>query len=434
MTEQRTFAVTVVRRLRDAGFESLWAGGCVRDALLGRVPGDYDVATSARPEQVIDLFGRRLTVPVGVSFGVVMVLDESRKSPPVEVATFRSDGAYVDGRRPESVVFSSPEEDARRRDFTINGMFYDPLNDELIDYVGGQEDLKEKVVRAIGNAADRFAEDKLRMLRAIRFAATYSFRLDESTFTAARNLAQRIVQVSVERIAQELRRMLAHRSRRESLSLLESTGLLEVIFPFTVALRKQGTLSAVERCWEALEQPAFEPSLATLFRCRYLPDAPVMKDRTKFVRAECRNLRLSNDETDTVCRLTEQTHRILSATDLPLHVLKPLLANERSALLIDLVRATELAADGIAHRAGGLSEYQASHTPEQLNPPPLIDGRDLMALGIPSGPLIREVLTAIRNEQLDEQLQTRDAALARVRVLATQDSLDSSGTAEDASA
>src|SRR3989440_9575948 len=168
MTE-REFAVDVVRRLREAGYEALWAGGCVRDELLGLIPGDYDVATSARPEEVSRLFRR--TVAVGVSFGVVQVLGPRRDAGPlsVEVATFRSDAGYSDGRHPDAVVFSSAREDALRRDFTINGMFFDPLENKLIDYVGGQEDLRQKILRAIGDPAARFAEDKLRLLRAARF-------------------------------------------------------------------------------------------------------------------------------------------------------------------------------------------------------------------------------------------------------------------------
>ena len=173
----RDFAVEVVRRLRDAGFQALWAGGCVRDAMLGIEPKDYDVATDARPEQVIELFGKRRTVPVGVSFGVVMVLGPSRQAGQIEVATFRTDGEYHDGRRPVEVAYCSPEEDARRRDFTINGMFIDPLSGNVIDYVDGQSDLQDRTLRAIGDPHHRFSEDKLRMLRAVRFAATYDLTI-----------------------------------------------------------------------------------------------------------------------------------------------------------------------------------------------------------------------------------------------------------------
>ena len=172
--EQRRFALDVVRRLRGAGFEAYWAGGCVRDQLLGRTPKDYDVATNAMPEQVRQLFGRRRTLAIGAAFGVIAVIGP-KPAGTVEVTTFRRDAAYSDGRHPDSVAFSSPEEDASRRDFTINGLFYDPVEDRVIDYVGGQADLAAGRIRAIGNARDRFAEDKLRMLRAVRFAATFAF-------------------------------------------------------------------------------------------------------------------------------------------------------------------------------------------------------------------------------------------------------------------
>src|SRR5580704_16424891 len=177
---QREFAVEIVRKLQEAGFRALWNGGCVLDFLMGRTPKDYDVATDARPETVRDLFGRRRTLAVGANFGVIIVVG-TKASGNIEVATFRREGPYLDGRRPEHVDFTGPEEDARRRDFTINGMFYDPINEQVHDYVGGERDLAAGVVRAIGRAADRMAEDKLRMLRAVRFAATLEFQLDSAT-------------------------------------------------------------------------------------------------------------------------------------------------------------------------------------------------------------------------------------------------------------
>ena len=201
---EREFAIDVVRRLRESGYEALWAGGCVRDELLGLSPADYDVATSARPQQVSAVF--RKTVEVGASFGVVEVIGPRRLDgsfPKVQVATFRSDGAYLDGRRPESVRFSSAEEDAQRRDFTINGMFFDPLDGRVIDHVGGQADLKAKVLRAIGDPRARFREDKLRLMRAVRMAARFDFPIEEQTAAAVREMAGEITVVSAERIADE---------------------------------------------------------------------------------------------------------------------------------------------------------------------------------------------------------------------------------------
>ena len=186
--EQRRFAVEVVRRLRGAGFDAYWAGGCVRDQLLGRTPKDYDVATSATPEQVRELFGHRRTLAIGAAFGVAAVIGP-KGSGTVEVTTFRRDAAYSDGRHPDSVTFSSAQEDAARRDFTINGLFYDPIERRVIDFVGGQEDLAAKRIRAIGYARDRFAEDKLRMLRAVRFTAAFAFTLDTDTWAAIAEMA-----------------------------------------------------------------------------------------------------------------------------------------------------------------------------------------------------------------------------------------------------
>ncbi|HTI49987.1 MAG TPA: CCA tRNA nucleotidyltransferase, partial [Planctomycetaceae bacterium] len=208
---KRDFAVDVVRRLQEAGFIALWAGGCVRDFLLGHPPDDYDVATSARPEDVRTLFGKHRTLAIGASFGVILVHGpRGGRTGDVEVATFRTEGPYRDGRRPEHVAFATPEEDALRRDFTINGMFYDPLTDRVLDYVGGRGDLERHVVRAIGEPRARFAEDKLRMLRAVRMTARFDFELDESTAAAVREMSREILVVSSERIAQELKKMLVH--------------------------------------------------------------------------------------------------------------------------------------------------------------------------------------------------------------------------------
>ena len=233
----REFAVEIVRKLRAAGHTALLAGGCVRDLLLGREPKDFDVATTARPEQVRDLFGHRRTLAVGASFGVIVVVPpRGSEAGQVEVATFRTEGPYQDGRRPESVAFCTPEEDAQRRDFTINGMFYDPVEARVLDFVGGEADLAARVLRAIGDPHARMREDKLRMLRAVRFAATLDFMLDEVTAAAVREMAHEIVVVSHERIAQELRRMLVDTHRRRAVELCDSVGLLSVILP-EVAIR-----------------------------------------------------------------------------------------------------------------------------------------------------------------------------------------------------
>ena len=418
----REFALEVVRRLREAGFHALWAGGCVRDAVLGRTPKDYDVATTAAPEDVIRLFGRQRTVPVGVSFGVVMVLGPNRSSGQIEVATFRSDGNYLDGRRPSHVRFCTPEEDALRRDFTINGMFFDPLEDRVIDYVGGREDLAAGIVRAIGNPAERFSEDKLRILRAVRFAATFGFELDPATAAAARALRHSVIQVSVERISQELRRMLAHFSRARTLRLLDELLLLPILFPRvfgteTADPQHRGSLTArTEHTLAHLTCSRFEPALTALLLPLYEPDLPP-GGRGNAIAAECRQLRLSGDEVSCVVWLADGIHLLQEIQRQPLHILKPLLSNPRVELLLDLSAALALGAGEPAVDATWCRSYLSRTPAEQLSPPPLIDGAVLLQLGIPAGPQLGQLLATIRREQLDELLDSTDTALARLRVL-----------------
>jgi len=229
-SQPREFAVSVVKKLHEAGFQALWAGGCVRDQRLGRTPKDYDVATSATPDQIRDLFGRRRTLAIGAAFGVITVLG-GKQAGQIEVATFRRDDDYSDGRHPDGVTFSSAEEDAQRRDFTINGLFHNPLTGQDIDYVNGSDDLQAKMIRAIGNPHERLAEDKLRMLRAVRFAATFDFTIEENTFAALHEHAHELTVVSAERISEEMRRMLVHSSRRTAVELLAVTRLLDRILP-----------------------------------------------------------------------------------------------------------------------------------------------------------------------------------------------------------
>src|SRR5688572_18170248 len=229
-SHQRAFALEIVQKLRAAGFEALWAGGCVRDQLLGLVPKDYDVATTAKPEQIRDVFGRRRTIPIGAAFGVVTVLGP-RAAGQIEVATFRSDSTYSDGRHPDSVTFTDAQHDAQRRDFTINGLFFDPVANEVVDYVGGQDDLKRRKIRAIGDPRLRLREDKLRMLRAVRFAATFGFEIEPETFRAIKDMAADISSVSAERIGMEIRRMLVDPNRADALRLLRETNLLEHVLP-----------------------------------------------------------------------------------------------------------------------------------------------------------------------------------------------------------
>ncbi|MBM4077842.1 MAG: CCA tRNA nucleotidyltransferase, partial [Planctomycetes bacterium] len=350
-------------RLKAAGHIALFAGGCVRDSLLGRVAKDFDVATTATPNQVRELFGHRRTLAVGASFGVIVVLPPRSKPEvilPVEVATFRSEGPYTDGRRPESVAFCSPEEDARRRDFTINGMFYDPIESRVLDYVGGEADLAASLVRAIGDPAERMTEDKLRMLRAVRFAATLEFELDSNTAEAVRNLASEIRVVSEERITQELKRMLVDPHRRRAIELSEQLSLLDKILPelFESAgpwkndqVRSQ-TLSMLA----LLQSPSFELAFSTLVHA-------VVPQQTIF--EICRRLRFSNDETDRVLWIISHQNELDQSPTLPLCRLKRLLAHSYRDDLIAFFRVRCLSQGKDLHPVMFVEEYLA-RTPQSI--------------------------------------------------------------------
>jgi poly(A) polymerase len=409
---RREFALDVVRQLRSAGFQSLWAGGCVRDQLLGKEPKDYDVATNALPKDVIRIFGEQRTVPVGAAFGVVMIPGPTRRHGQVEVATFRSDGEYLDGRRPESVQFCSSEEDAKRRDFTINGMFFDPIAGVVLDYVGGQEDLQRRVIRAIGDPHARFGEDHLRMLRAVRFAATFSFTLEIQTLTAIQQLCSRVVGVSVERIMQELRRMLAHPSRAAALELLKQSQLLPVVLPELTAYFKHPPRFAEScRAFQELESVHFEPAFALLLRPLHGLAQSESRQRLQPIHTICRRLKMANEEIDCISWILESLPILQHLVTRPLHVLKPLLADPRVALLLSASAAADTAAGRPADDASFAWHYLSHTSPEQINPPPFINGYDLHQLGVPAGPEIRRILRTVRNAQLDEQLPNRTMAL-----------------------
>ncbi|HBN77228.1 MAG TPA: metal-dependent phosphohydrolase, partial [Planctomycetaceae bacterium] len=293
---QRQFAIEIVNRLVEEGYEAYWAGGCVRDFLLGDKPKDYDVATNALPLDIRRIFGQRKTLAVGESFGVIVVLGPSKEAGMIEVATFRSDGNYLDGRHPESIEFCSAQEDAKRRDYTINGMFFDPRNNQVLDYVGGQEDLKAGRIRAIGNPVERMTEDKLRMLRAVRFTARFGFDLDEQTAQGIRRMASEIEVVSRERISQELRLILAHPNRMLAVQLLESLQLLFPIFPVLESLWKPEVAEVIHQMLLAQQSDSFELAMAILL-------SVVIENETNseaVLNQFCRDLKLSNSEIETI--------------------------------------------------------------------------------------------------------------------------------------
>lgn len=397
---QRHFAKQVVKRLRSAGYEALWAGGCVRDMLLKTQPKDYDVATSARPTAVKKLFRR--TLMVGAKFGVVVVLGPRTQ---VEVATFRRDVGYQDGRRPGRIVYSDAEQDALRRDFTINGMFYDPLEDKVIDYVGGKSDLKRKVVRAIGQPRSRFAEDHLRMLRAVRFACTLGFALEDKTAKAIRSQAKKIERISAERIAEELLGILKSSGRAKGITLAGELGLLKVILP------EVDYVTAAKR----LKLLGGTGGLAGLACLLYDPDRNSSPEQSGVkAKAVCRRLKLSNQLVRQTGWLVETAKSLVTehakVSDIPLARLKKLLASGNFDELLLLYRTV---ASERTHRQ--LRGRARRIDPKKISPKPLITGQDLLDMGVKSGPQLGRCLAAVYEAQLNELVKTKAQARKFVR-------------------
>lgn len=394
MSAAREFAVRVVSRLQEAGHTALWAGGCVRDWLLGHAAADYDVATSATPDQVRELFGPRRTLAVGASFGVIVVVGRGDEGQ-VEVATFRTEGPYLDGRRPETVAFATAEQDALRRDFTINGLFLDPLTNEVFDYVGGRADLERKVLRAIGDPVARFREDKLRMLRGVRLAARFDYALDPGTATAIAEHAGEILVVSQERIAQELRKMLEHPRRVRAVALAHELGLLERILPEATGEFAGGRLSR-------LEQPSFALSLSGLLADCEAPRVP------------CRRLKLSNEITDRVVWLVEQLRSTGDLTFDPPARIKRLLQHPGAVELRELAQADAKTRGVEPRTATLLSQARERWSPAEIDPPPLLDGNDLLRAGVKPGRELGRWLYELRDAQLNGEVGTVAEALGWV--------------------
>ncbi|MBL8793551.1 MAG: CCA tRNA nucleotidyltransferase [Planctomycetia bacterium] len=443
MTE-REFAISVVRRLRDAGYQALWAGGCVRDELLGLVPKDYDVASNARPEEVRKHF--RHTVAVGLSFGVVKVIGPRQEGVflEVEVATFRNDGVYSDGRRPDAVVYSTAEEDALRRDFTINGMFFDPLENRLIDYVGGQADLQGRMLRAIGDPAARFSEDKLRLLRGVRVATRFDLTIEPATRAAMQAMAPQIHAVSVERIADELRQLLTHPRRAAGLNLLFDIGLVQPVLPELLPMKGllQGPPSAPtgdlwDHVMKVLEllgpEASFPLAFATLLhdvgKPRCVGRGP---DRWTFHYHEhigkrmaeelCLRLKLSNAERERITWLVEKHQFLCDARNMKPSKLKTTLDHPGIRELLALHRADALASGKSIDHVEFCEGLLAQWSRDELNPEPLLTGDDLrQTLELKPGPSFKKLLDAVREAQLDGTIQNREQALALVQRLLTEE-------------
>lgn len=390
-------ALDVASTLRDAGHAALLAGGCVRDLLLRLTPKDYDVATDAPPTRVQQLF--RNTRAVGVAFGVILVRRQKRW---VEVATFRTDGDYADGRRPQSVEFSDVQHDALRRDFTINGMYLEPVSRRILDYVGGRRDLAARLIRCIGEPKTRFAEDHLRLVRAVRFAARLGFTIEPATLDAIRQEAPHLARVASERVRDELERMLNHPSRATALRLLLETGLSRRLWstaPPASDDELRGAIAATESLTHAAP---FEAVLAMLLRER--GDADVAR--------VTRALACSNEQRDAIRWIVAHQQDLDDPAAVALSALKRLMAHPAFEQLRLIVATRHAASPDGAKRTAALDARVAAIDPAAIQPHPFITGDDLLSRGVPQGPAYKRILDELYTLQLDERIGTRDQALA----------------------
>ena len=388
-----------MKQLRENGFESLLAGGCVRDMILKRPAKDYDVVTSAQPRDIIRLFRRTLTI--GAHFGVVVVMINDQK---VEVATFRSDVGYIDGRHPAKVKFAGAAEDAARRDFTINGMFYDPVEDKVIDYVNGQEDLKKKIVRTIGNPDERFGEDYLRMLRAVRFAAQLDFKIEPQTWTAIGNSAKKIVKISDERKQMELEGILIDPNRSLGAAMLIKSGLAEAIFPGFVGKEAKFAINVLSQLPKKIDFPL---ALAAFF-IGFPPE---------FALEKCVTLRLSKNQNKHVRFLLSHRDRLLKDL-MPLADLRKLIAEPYFHDLYELQLAIQKAKPGEKAAAAALSRLHQRVTSLkdlELKPKPLLNGHELIQLGVTASPRLGQLAEEMYIAQLEGNLTTTEQAQDWVR-------------------
>lgn len=392
-------AMRVLERLCDAGFEALFAGGCVRDMLLGRPANDFDVATNAAPAEVIKLFRR--TLKVGLKFGVVIVLIESRQ---VQVATFRTEAEYVDGRHPTAVEFTGAKADAARRDFTINGMFYNPLERKVIDYVSGQADLKKRLVRTIGEPEQRFGEDYLRMLRAVRFSTQLGFKIEPSTWSAICSGAKKIARISPERIATELEAILVNPNRSVGAAMLVKSGLASAIFPGFDGRQARVAIKVLSQLRKKVD---FALALAGFFA----------GFEAEFAIEGCEILKLSKSQNKHIKFLLANRGRLLepglSLAELKLIVAEPYFWN-----LYEFQRAIQKAKVGTKLGMAPLIALRRkirAWGEEELRPKPFLDGHALIQLGAVPGPALGQLAEEMYIAQLERQLQTREQAEQWVR-------------------
>ncbi len=428
-------AVRIVRRLKEAGHEGYFVGGCVRDLLLGQVPEDYDIVTSARPEQVQRLFPR--TVPIGAAFGIIMVLEDDYA---FDVATFRRESPYVDGRRPSAVHFGSAEEDVRRRDFTVNGLLMDPESQEILDWVGGGADIRSRLIRTIGNPHERFAEDHLRMLRAVRLAANLDFTIQSETFEAIGAHAKAIGRISAERIRDELTKLLTGKRPAEGMSLLSASGLLFRIIPevsylsgIAQPLRHHPEGDVWQHVLRMLE--SFRGGFGAVGDMR-LAWAIVLHDAGKaltqsidekgihfyghvgksveIAETVLRRMKFSHGDRDAILALIRHHMLFMSVKDMRASRLKRFLRMPEFELHLELHRLDCLGSHGLLDHYDFCRERLAALPAEELRPPRLLSGYDLQAMGFTPGPQFSKILQAVETAQLEGKLATPAEARSMV--------------------
>jgi poly(A) polymerase len=441
-------AVEILRTLRKQGHQAFLVGGCVRDLLLGREPADYDVSTDATPEEVMRIFPE--TYAVGAQFGVVLVPikcigveggtaqgENPMAAHPkvIEVATFRSDGAYSDGRHPDAVRYTTdPREDVQRRDFTINGLMLDPLDhNRVLDFVGGQEDLQRGLIRTIGEAERRFTEDKLRMLRAVRFAARFQYEIDASTFASIRQLASQIHQVSRERVRDELTRMLTEGQARRAFELLDEAGLLHELLPeiekmkgveqppqfhpegdvwvhtlLLLSMLKPGGSKTL--AWGALLHDVGKPSTFRVAPDRIRFDGHV-EVGVRMAQEICRRFRMSNDETEQIISLVANHMRFGDVENMKDSTFKRFIRLPNFDEHLELHRIDSLSSHAILDLYRYTKEKMANLPPEMVRPVPLLSGHDLISAGYAPGPEFKQILSAVEDAQLEDRIHSQQEAL-----------------------
>ena len=420
-----TIALKIVKTLSDAGFKAYWAGGCVRDMIMGLQPHDYDIATDARPDQVIKLFEK--TVQVGASFGVIKVLYDSHE---FEVATFRSDGIYIDGRHPEEVHFSQEKEDALRRDFTINGLFYDTSREKIIDYVNGRQDIKDGIIRTINDPKERFSEDRLRLIRSVRFAAKFGYQIEKETYQALKEMAMSISEVSAERIREEFIKMITGPNPAKCIQILDEVGMLKVFLPEVVAMkgvRQPEEFHPEGDVWEHtllmmknMSKPGIELAMGILLHDVGKPATFTITDRIRFNNHCEVGARMIVEIGE---RLRFSKKQIVHISELVLHHLRfKDVKKMRESTLKRFLRLPDFDDHLELHRLDCLASHKkldnwefckeklSELKPEEIKPKPLINGHDLIAMGYKAGPFFKRILTEVEDAYLEGSIKTHEDA------------------------